>query len=65
MPPARQKNTLLADFQIHTLDWFYIDTGGGHVMRRDLVYCLIWLRVFLPRLIEFALGCRPRSFPPL
>lgn len=27
MPPARQKNTLLADFQIHTLDWFYIDTG--------------------------------------
>ena len=56
MPLSLQKNTLLVVFRLDTSDCFSVYMGTddiGHVMRRDLVYFLIWLRVFL--LIELDL----------
>jgi hypothetical protein len=61
MPLSLQKNTLLVVFRLDTSDCFFFQfvrnlygtDDIGHVMRRDLVYSLIWLRVFL--LIELAL----------
>jgi len=63
MPLSLQKNTLLVVFRLDTSDCFSIYMGTddvGHVMRRDLVYSLIWLRVFL--LIGFPRLCTPHSF---
>lgn len=56
MPLSLQKNTLLAVCRLDTSDCLFVFSiymgtdDVGHVMRRDLVYSLIWLRVFLLRL---------------